>query len=73
MFWLSFGLLAVAGVFFSVAMALSQTLLQILARNEMCGRVTSAYQTAFGLMPLGAVPMGIALTGSARPSGWGAS
>ncbi len=60
-FWLSFGLLTAGGVFFSVSMALSQTLLQLLTRNEMRGRATSVYQTAFGLMPLGALPMAIAV------------
>ncbi len=70
-FWLSFSLLTVGGVFFSVAMALAQTVLQTMARNDMRGRVTSVYQTSGALMPLGALPMAmvVELLGPARGVG----
>ncbi len=60
-FWLSFGLLTFGGVFFSVAMALAQTILQTVARNDMRGRVTSVYQISGSLMALGALPMAMAV------------
>lgn len=60
-FWLSFSFLTIGGVFFSVAMALAQTVLQTRARNDMRGRVTSVYSTSGGLMPLGALPMAMAV------------
>jgi MFS family permease len=53
--------LVIAGLFHGVAMVLSQTLVQLLARNEMRGRATSLFAMGFGLMPLGALPMGLAI------------
>lgn len=70
-FWLSAALLAFGGITHAMALAMSQTLAQLLPRNEMRGRVTSVVQTAFGVMPLGALPMGFAVThwGAARGTG----
>ena len=65
--WLSAALLALGGVTHSMALAMSQTLAQLLPRNDMRGRVTGVVQTSFGLMPLGALPMGFAV------SRWGAA
>ncbi|MYD65488.1 MAG: MFS transporter [Chloroflexi bacterium] len=58
-FALSF--LVIAGLFHGVAITLSQTLVQLLARNDMRGRATSLFAMGFGLMPLGALPMGLAI------------
>lgn len=70
-FWLSAALLAFGGITHAMALAMSQTLSQLLPRNDMRGRVTSVVQTAFGVMPLGALPMGFAVThwGAARGTG----
>ena len=54
-------MLVVAGLFHGVAMVLSQTLVQLMARNDMRGRTTATFQMGFGLMPLGALPMGLAI------------
>jgi len=59
--WLTLLLLAIAGVFHGVALTLTQTLVQMLARNDMRGRATGVFQMGFGLMPLGALPMGFAI------------
>lgn len=53
--------LVIAGLFHGVAITLSQTLVQLLARNDMRGRATSVFAMGFGLMPLGALPMGLAI------------
>ena len=53
--------LVIAGLFHGVAITLSQTLVQLLARNDMRGRATSLFAMGFGLMPLGALPMGLAI------------
>lgn len=54
-------MLTAAGLFHGVALAMTQTLGQILPPNEMRGRTTGAIQTAFALMPIGALPMGVAV------------
>ena len=53
--------LVCAGLFHGVAITLAQTLVQLLARNDMRGRATSLFAMGFGLMPLGALPMGLAI------------
>ena len=53
--------LVCAGLFHGVAITLAQTLVQMLARNDMRGRATSLFAMGFGLMPLGALPMGLAI------------
>lgn len=54
-------LLTVAGVFHGVSLNLQQMLVQMLARNDMRGRTTSLFQMGFALMPIGVLPMGIAI------------
>ena len=67
LFALSSALLVVAGVFHGVAFTVAQILVQELARNEMRGRATSLFQMGFSLMPIGAIPMGLAI------EAWGAA
>lgn len=64
--WLAAALLAVGGMPHAIAQTMLQMLQQLLPVNEMRGRVTGVVQTAFALYPLGALPMGIAI------SRWGA-
>lgn len=58
-FPLSLAALGLAGVFFSVAQALNNTLIQVAARNEVRGRVMAVWQMGGGLQLVGAVPMGL--------------
>ena len=69
--WLSLLLLTVAGTFHGVSLALQQTLVQLLARNDMRGRTTSLFQMGFSLQPLGVLPMGVAIEewGAGRGTG----
>jgi predicted MFS family arabinose efflux permease len=64
--WIAAALLALGGVPHAIAQTMLQTLQQLLPANEMRGRVTGVLQTAFALYPLGALPMGYAI------SRWGA-
>ena len=66
-FVLSSAMLVIAGVFHGVAFTVAQILVQVLARDEMRGRATSLFQMGFSLMPIGAIPMGIAI------EAWGAA
>jgi MFS family permease len=59
--WLSLALLTGAGVFHGVSLALQQTLVQLLARNDMRGRATSVFQMGFALQPLGVLLMALAI------------
>lgn len=61
-FLLSLAALGIAGIFFSIAQALNNTLLQVASRNETRGRVTAVWQMAGGLQPLGALPMGFLIS-----------
>jgi len=70
--WLAVVLLAAAGLTHGLAMAWNQVLLQLLPRNEMRGRVTGVAQTAFALMPLGALPMGLVVDAWGPARGIGA-
>jgi predicted MFS family arabinose efflux permease len=56
------GLLVLAGVFHGFALALDTTLFQLLVRSDMRGRGMAVWQMAFGIMPLGALPMGFAIS-----------
>ncbi|MFN8584560.1 MAG: MFS transporter [Dehalococcoidia bacterium] len=64
--WIAAALLAVGGMPHAIAQTMLQMLQQLLPVNEMRGRVTGVVQTAFALYPLGALPMGFAI------SRWGA-
>ena len=66
-FVLSSAMLVIAGVFHGVAFTVAQILVQVLARDEMRGRATSLFQMGFSLMPIGAIPMGMAI------EAWGAA
>ncbi|MEX2228356.1 MAG: MFS transporter [Dehalococcoidia bacterium] len=58
---LSIGALTVAGLFHGFALALDTTLFQLVVRDDMRGRGMAVWQMSFGLMPLGALPMGLAI------------
>jgi MFS family permease len=51
-----------AGVFFGFATALNTTVFLLLVREDMRGRGMAAWQMAGGVSPLGALPMGLAIT-----------
>jgi MFS family permease len=61
-FALSVGALTTAGVFFGFATALNTTIFLLLVREDMRGRGMAAWQMAGGVSPLGALPMGLAIT-----------
>ncbi len=63
---LSLSILATAGIFHSVAMALNNTLLHQVTRNEMRGRVMAVNQMSHGVQAFGSFPMAFAI------SAWGA-
>lgn len=56
---LSIGLMALIGVAQSIYLATNNTLIHLTVPDELRGRVMSVYVTAWGLMPLGALPQGI--------------
>jgi MFS family permease len=58
--YLTLPLLFLAGVFGSMYMSSNNALLQMRISDEVRGRVMSAYVLTWGLMPLGAMPMGLA-------------
>ncbi len=59
---LSLGFLTTAGIFFGFATALNTTVFLLLVREDMRGRGMAAWQMAGGVSPLGALPMGLAIT-----------
>ncbi|MFN8639114.1 MAG: MFS transporter [Dehalococcoidia bacterium] len=71
-FILSLSLLGIAGLFFSVAQALNNTLIQVAAPNAVRGRVMAVWQMSGGLQPVGALPMGIAIAAWGPQLGIGA-
>ena len=62
---LSLSILATAGIFHSVAMALNNTLLHQVTKNEMRGRVMAVNQMSHGVQAIGSFPMAFAI------SAWG--
>ena len=71
-FVLSWGLLMVAGIFHGPALALTNTLFLLKTRENMTGRVMALNGMAHGLMPLGAIPMGIGVDLWGAPNAVGA-
>jgi len=57
----SMTLLITAGMVHGLALALNTLLFQIKLPNDMRGRGMAAWQMGFALMPLGALPMGLAV------------
>jgi predicted MFS family arabinose efflux permease len=57
--WLSLPLLVIAGMTGAAFMSSNNALLQHRITDDVRGRVMSAYLLTFGLMPLGAMPMGL--------------
>jgi MFS family permease len=57
--YLALALVAVVGLFSTVYLAMTMTLLQLATSPEMRGRVMSLMMMTFGLMPLGVFPMSI--------------
>lgn len=58
--WLSLPLLFVAGLVGATFMSTNNVLIQTRITDDVRGRVMGAYLLTFGLMPLGAMPMGLA-------------
>lgn len=58
--WLSMLMLAMAGLTGSAYMSLNNALLQLNVDDDVRGRVMGVYMLTWGLMPVGALPMGIA-------------
>lgn len=61
-FALSLAALGIAGIFFSVAQALNNTLVQVAAPNAVRGRIMAVWQMGGGLQPIGSLPMGILIS-----------
>jgi MFS family permease len=57
--WLTLPLLYCAGAMGAMYMSSNNALIQLRISDEVRGRVMAAYLLTFGLMPLGAMPMGI--------------
>src|SRR5690606_26683099 len=68
---LSLSILAVAGIFHSVATTLNHTLLLQLGPAEMRGRVMAVNQMAHGLQPVGSFPMAFAVSSLGVQTGIG--
>ena len=68
----SLAILAIAGIFHSIAMALNNTLLQLAVRNDLRGRVMAVWQMSHGLQPLGSLPMGLLVASQGPQIGIGA-
>lgn len=58
--WLSMAMLMMAGLTGSAYMSLNNALLQLNVEDDVRGRVMGVYMLTWGLMPIGALPMGIA-------------
>jgi MFS family permease len=71
-FVLSLAMLGIAGMFFSVAQALNNTLVQLATPNEVRGRVMSVWQMGGLLQSAGSLPMGLAITAFGVQTGIGA-
>lgn len=69
---LSLSILATAGIFHSVAMALNNTLLHQVTRNEMRGRVMAVNQMSHGVQAFGSFPMAFAISAWGAQAGIGA-
>lgn len=59
--------LAFTGAFGTAFMAFSQALILVITPPEMRGRVTGLFMTTFGLMPLGAMPIGLLIDAYSAP------
>ncbi len=60
-FWVALAVLAVASVGRMMFQIMSQTTLQVLVPDEYRGRVMSLLMMSFGMMPLGVLPVAIAI------------
>lgn len=58
--WLSIPILVVAGLLGSYFMSSNNAMIQHLITDDIRGRVMGTYMLTWGLMPLGALPMGLA-------------
>ncbi|MEI2618091.1 MAG: MFS transporter [Thermomicrobiales bacterium] len=58
--WLSMAMLMLAGLSGSAYMSLNNALLQLNVDDDIRGRVMGVYMLTWGLMPVGALPMGAA-------------
>ncbi|MES2625037.1 MAG: MFS transporter, partial [Pseudomonadota bacterium] len=59
-FVLALGLLLFANMFSNVSLTINNTLVQLLAHNEVRGRMSSFTMLSFGLTPLGVLPIAFA-------------
>jgi MFS family permease len=66
-FYLAMAAMAVVGFASMVVMTVNNTAIQLIIPDEMRGRVMSVMMMTFGLMPLGAVPAGIAAESLGAP------
>lgn len=57
--WLSIPVLVIAGLLGSYFMSSNNAMIQLRITDEVRGRVMGTYMLTWGLMPLGALPMGI--------------
>jgi MFS family permease len=57
--WVSLPLLFTAGLTGSVFMSANNALIQLRITDDIRGRVMGTYMLTWGLMPLGALPMGM--------------
>jgi len=57
--WLSIGLLMLADASGSAYISLNSALLQLHVEDEVRGRVVGVSMLSWGLMPIGALPMGL--------------
>jgi MFS family permease len=59
--------LVFTGAFGTAFMALNQALMLTITPPEMRGRVAGLFMTTFGLMPLGAMPIGMLIDATSAP------
>jgi MFS family permease len=59
-FLLALGLLLLANMFSNISQTINNTLIQLLAHNEVRGRMSSFTMLSFGLTPLGVLPIALA-------------
>lgn len=68
----SLSILAIGGIFHSVATALNSTLLLQIAPDQMRGRVMAVNQMAAGVQPIGSFPLAFAISAYGAQVGIGA-
>jgi MFS family permease len=67
-FWLALPPLLIAGMLSSIFQTLNNATIQVLIPDSVRGRVSSFMMMSFGVTPLGALPMGIAMDNYGAPT-----